>query len=51
MLLPQLLKLFLIANNYTKKGIDDFIALANIYSNIEFHLVGEAKPLNTISPT
>tara|TARA_B100000886_G_scaffold160461_1_gene109391 strand:- start:3199 stop:4230 length:1032 start_codon:yes stop_codon:yes gene_type:complete len=35
----------LIANNYSKKGVHDFLALANVYSQIKFHLVGEGKKI------
>ena len=45
-----LTQVILIANNYNLKGIDDFIALANHYSNIEFHLIGEGKPSPTNFP-
>ena len=38
-------KVILIANDYSKKGIDDFLALANHYSQLEFHLVGEGKKI------
>jgi len=36
-------KVILIANNYSKKGVDDFILLANYFPKLEFHLVGEGK--------
>lgn len=43
-------KVILIANNYSKKGIDDFLALAVDYSQLEFHLVGEGKKLENHLP-
>ena len=33
----------LIANNFSKKGVGDFLALANDYPQLNFHLVGEGK--------
>tara|TARA_B100000161_G_scaffold262788_1_gene233138 strand:- start:1273 stop:2304 length:1032 start_codon:yes stop_codon:yes gene_type:complete len=35
----------LIANNYSKKGVDDFLVLANAYPKLKFHLVGEGKKI------
>ena len=43
-------KVILIANNYSKKGVDDFLALANDYSQLEFHLVGEGKKIENHLP-
>ena len=43
-------KVILIANNYTKKGVDDFLALANHYTQLEFHLVGEGKKIENHLP-
>ncbi len=40
----------LIANNYSKKGVDDFLALANSYSKLKFHLVGEGKKIECHLP-
>ena len=31
------------ANNFSKKGVGDFLALANDYPQLNFHLVGEGK--------
>ena len=43
-------KVILIANSYTQKGVDDFLALANDYSQLEFHLVGEGKKIENHLP-
>ena len=43
-------KVILIANNYSKKGVEDFIALARYYSQLEFHLVGEGKKIENYLP-
>jgi glycosyltransferase involved in cell wall biosynthesis len=43
-------KVILIANNYSKKGVDDYLALANDYSQLEFHLVGEGKKIENHLP-
>ncbi len=43
-------KVILIANSYSKKGVDDFLALANDYSQLEFHLLGEGKKIENHLP-
>ena len=43
-------KVILIANNYSEKGVDDFLALANDYPQLEFHLVGEGKKIENHLP-
>jgi glycosyltransferase involved in cell wall biosynthesis len=43
-------KVILIANNYSKKGVDHFLALANEYSQLEFHLVGAGKKIENHLP-
>lgn len=40
----------LITNNFSKKGVGDFLALANYYPQLNFHLVGEGKKIkNSLS--
>ena len=43
-------KVILIANNYSKKGVDHFLALANEYPQLEFHLVGAGKKIENHLP-